>query len=149
MRVLLMASCVVLLQGPAWANETLLTFNMVDLDVEVRQGVAHLVDVSLEGGEQLRLQDRSLIPMADGGYSGVVKHALPDGSVTAVFQIQQRERVFSGRYAIVGGSGSYAGAHGEGSLTTLTGRDAAASSSGVYQVQLQVRTPDHRIAADE
>src|SRR4051794_3242958 len=141
MRLLLIAAGVLCLHGSAWASEKHLTFSMLDMDVELRKGTAHLVDVALDGDGRLQMHNRSLIPMANGGYAGVVRQVLRDGSITAVFHLQQRGADYSGDYAILSGSGAYAGAHGQGSLETLSGHDAAASNAGIYQVRLHVMVP--------
>jgi hypothetical protein len=149
MRLLLMAASVLFLQGSALAAQRQLVISMLDINVEMRKGIPHLVNVSLDEAGQLRLQDQSLIPMVSGGYAGVIRTTLEDGSITAVFQIHQDAPVYAGVYTIVSGSGTYAGAHGQGTLATLTGYEAAASSTGIYQIRLEVTTPEHRIAAHE
>jgi hypothetical protein len=95
------------------------------------------------------MQDHSLITMSNGGYAAVVRQSLEDGAITAVFHIQQDGQNYVGDYTILSGSGAYAGARGQGSLATLKGYDAAASSTGIYKARLEVTTPDHRMAADE
>jgi hypothetical protein len=149
MRSFMVLAGLVLLQSSVLATEKTLTFSMIEMNFEVRGGIAHLVEVSLDDNGQLRMQDHSLTPMTNGGYTGVVRQNLEDGSITAVFRIHQQEREYSGDYTIVSGSGAYAGAHGQGSLTTLSGYAAAASSTGIYKVVLQVTTPERRIAADQ
>jgi hypothetical protein len=149
MRLLSMIAGVILLHGSALAAEKQLTFSMLDIDIEVHKGTSHLVDVSLDRDGRLQRQDLGLIPMSNGGYTGVVRQALDDGAITAVFHIRQNGQDYEGDYVILSGSGAYAGAHGQGSLATLKGRDAAASATGIYRASLVVTTPDHRIAADE
>jgi hypothetical protein len=149
MRLLFLFAGVILLQGSAFAAQKQLTFSMLDIDIEVRKGTSHLVDVSLDAEGRLRMQDHGLIPTSNGGYTGVVRETLDDGAITAVFHIRQDGQDYAGDYVIVGGSGAYAGARGQGSLATLKGREAAASANGIYRARLEVTTPDHRIAADE
>jgi hypothetical protein len=70
-----------------------------------------------------------------------------NGAITTVLHIDRDEGGFAGQYSVFSGSDAYSGAHGRGSLRTLTGFEAAASTQGVYVVRLQVTVPEPELAA--
>jgi hypothetical protein len=98
MRLLFMAAAVILFQSNAFAGQMQLTFSMLDIDIEVRQGTSHMVEVSLDGNSKLRMQDHSLIPIGNGEYTGVVRRTLDDGTITVVLKLHQHGREYSGDY---------------------------------------------------
>jgi hypothetical protein len=141
MRALVVAATLALLQGSVHSEERALSLTMLDMDIEVQEGVAHLIEVSLDDKGDIRTKDEKLTPVIGGGYTGVMRADLKEGTLIALFYIQQHGRSFSGDYLVVGGSEAYAGARGHGSLAMLTGYEAASSSRGCYRVQLQITTP--------
>lgn len=145
MRLLAVAGILFLSSG-ALAAERNITFSFLDLDIEQRNGAPHLVSVALSKDGHLQMQTQSVIPVGSGGYNAVVRLAFDDGSITTVLHVDRDENGFAGRYSVFSGSDAYSGAHGQGSLSTLTGYEAAASSQGVYQARLQVTVPELAIA---
>jgi hypothetical protein len=135
-----------ILSSGALAAEKEITFSFLDLNIEQRNDVPHLVSVSLSKDGHLQLRAQGMIPLKSGGYNAVVRLAFDDGSITTLLHVERNEHGFVGQYSIFSGSDAYAGAHGRGSLRTLTGYEAAASSQGVYQARLQVTVPELAIA---
>jgi hypothetical protein len=141
MRSLVVAG-ILLTSSSALAMQKELTFSLLDIDVEQRGGTPLLVDVALTSGGHLTMSRQSVIPVDAGGYNAVVHRVFDEGSITAVLHIERDPQGFVGEYSIVSGSGAYAGASGHGSLRKLSGREAAASSEGVYRVRFRVNVPD-------
>jgi hypothetical protein len=137
---------ILFLSSGALAAERDITLSFVDLDIEQRNGAPHLVSVALSKDGHLQLQTQSVIPVGSGGYNAVVRLALDGGSITTVLHVDRDQNGIEGQYAVFSGSEAYAGAHGQGSLSTLTGFEAAASSRGVYQARLQVNVPELAMA---
>jgi hypothetical protein len=48
MRALVVAATLALLQGSVHSEERALSLTMLDMDIEVQEGVAHLIEVSLD-----------------------------------------------------------------------------------------------------
>lgn len=145
MRFLTVAGILFLSSG-ALAAEKEISFYLVDLDIEQRNDVPHLVSVALSRNGHLQLQSQSVIPVGSAGYNGVIRLVFDDGAITTVLHVNRDEHGFTGQYSVFSGSDAYSGAHGQGSLRTLTGFEAAASTQGVYQVRLQVTLPELAIA---
>ena len=143
---LLASAGILFLSGSALAAEKELTISFIDLDIEQRNNAPHLVSVALSDGH-LQLRAQRVIPVGSGGYNAVVRYLFDNGAITTVLHIDRDEGGFAGQYSVFSGSDAYSGAHGRGSLRTLTGFEAAASTQGVYVVRLQVTVPEPELAA--
>jgi hypothetical protein len=137
---------ILLLSSSAMAAEKEISFSLVDMAIEQQNGAPHLVSVAFAKDGHLQLQSHGVIPVGSGGYNGVVRLVFDDGAITALLHLNRDEHGLTGQYTVFSGSDAYSGAHGQGSLRTLTGREAAASAQGVYQVRLQVTVPQLAMA---
>jgi hypothetical protein len=145
----LLVSAIALLIGSnvaAMAGDQALKFKLVTFYAGEKDGVSHSVGVTIApDGTTLGTKDFTTKDGPDGKGTGHSTYNFQGGSVTADFVYGVDGNATGGKvqgtYKILSGTGEYLGATGTGAFSGKWGDMSPLKGAGLYNVELDVRTP--------
>jgi len=146
MKLLLLATALLIgLSAAAISAEKNLNFKLVTIYIGQKDGESHLMGVTVSPDGSIGTKDFYDKAGENGASTGHSVYYFPNGTLTVNYKGAatgtQTGGTYKGTYEILSGTGEYQGATGTGAFDGAYGDASPLKNAGVYNVQLNVKTP--------
>ena len=143
-----LVSAIALLVGSnfaAMAADQTLKFKLVTFYIGEKDGESHMVGATFSPDGTIGTKDFFDKSGENGASTGHSTYYFPDGSLVANYSLTSTGTSTGGhmvgKYQIISGTGAYQGATGGGSIDGDWGDKSALKGAGLYNIELDVKTP--------
>jgi hypothetical protein len=143
-----LVSAIALLVGSnfaAMAADQTLKFKLVTFYIGEKDGESHMVGATVSPDGTIGTKDFFNKSGENGASTGHSTYYFPDGSLVATYSLTGTGTSTGGhmvgKYQIISGTGAYQGATGGGSIDGDWGDKSPLKGAGLYNIELDVKTP--------
>jgi hypothetical protein len=146
MKLILLATTLLIgLNASAISAEKNLNFKLVTIYIGEKDGESHMMGVTVTPDGSIGTKDFYDKPGENGRGTGHSTYYFPDGSLVANYSTvvtgTDTGGHVLGKYQVISGTGAYQGVTGTGSFEGDWGDKSPLKGAGLYNVELDVKTP--------